>query len=200
MSPYQSTVPIPLIDNSCSVASVSGCQALLYSLGVFFIISLPSTSLLFFLRLRAVFSESKVVVYLFGVLWLAVLAVSPLYMVNLQGCKSPPLRIKPIQMQKCLSVIMLTAEIPFTRRCNITFAEEYSVTPLILASLHDTFIFFAISFRLVVTSVEAVSFRTGLQTFFQGRGLHNVSKSLLQSGQIYYGCAHQHLSLYWNIH
>jgi len=77
--------------------------------------------------------------------------------------------------------------IPFTARCNITFAEEYSITPLILASLNDTFIFFAISIRLAATSIDAVSFRTGLQAFFRGNGLHSVSKSLLQSGQVYYG-------------
>ncbi|KZP07076.1 hypothetical protein FIBSPDRAFT_965946 [Athelia psychrophila] len=146
-----------------TVASVSRCQALLYSLGVFFIISLPSTSLLFFIRLRAVFSHSNVVVYFFGLLWVAVLAVSPLYMVHLQA-----------------------SQIPFTARCNIISAEQYSITPLILASLNDTFIFFAISFRLIATSVDAVSFRTGLQAFFRGNGLHSVSKALLQTGQAYY--------------
>ncbi|KAF7972951.1 hypothetical protein HWV62_16520 [Athelia sp. TMB] len=67
------------------IAPVANCQSLEYSIGVFFEISVPATSYLFFLRVRAVYNRSKVITAIFGCLWIAIKGSSLVMLIGMKG-------------------------------------------------------------------------------------------------------------------
>lgn len=67
------------------VAPSPNCAALQYVEGVFFAIGVPSTSLLFLLRVRAVYGNSKLVTAFFGIIWLAISGTSVLILTGISG-------------------------------------------------------------------------------------------------------------------
>ena len=67
------------------VAPSPNCAALQYVEGVFFAIGVPSTSLLFLLRVRAVYGNSKLVTVFFGITWLAISGTSVLILTGISG-------------------------------------------------------------------------------------------------------------------
>ena len=72
-----------------SVGSVRHCQALLYTTGGFYALALPSTSLLFFYRVRAVYGNSRVITCFFGFAWMTTLGLSVLVPLSIDGDVSP---------------------------------------------------------------------------------------------------------------
>lgn len=62
---------LPSLLTSRTVAPVAQCQLLLDFIAFFFVVAMPATSLLFFFRVRAVWSNSKMISYFFGLMWLA---------------------------------------------------------------------------------------------------------------------------------
>lgn len=67
------------------VAPVRHCQALLYILGSFVALCLSFTSLLFLYRLRAVYSNSKIIQGFFNLLWMVLVGSSVLVPLSLEG-------------------------------------------------------------------------------------------------------------------
>ena len=80
---------------SILVALISDCAALRYVEGVFFEITLPATSLLFFFRVKGVYNNSRPITIFFGFLWLAIAGLSILTMFGIRG-------------SECLVFLMMT--------------------------------------------------------------------------------------------
>jgi hypothetical protein len=62
----------------------------------------------------------------------------------------------------------------------------YTIVPIILTAVNDTFVFLAISHRMLSSAMVGRTWSARAKSFFTGDGLHQLSKALLQSGQVYY--------------
>ncbi|KIM88286.1 hypothetical protein PILCRDRAFT_771075 [Piloderma croceum F 1598] len=145
------------------IAPVDDCNALKYVEGMFLEIGVAATSLLFFIRVRAVYNHSRIITASFGLLWLVVVS---LHILILLGVKRD--------------------RIPYTRRCIEGPAPKYTTVPIILTAVNDTLVFFAISYRMVSLAIASSTWSSRAKSFFMGDGLLNLSKALLQGGQVYY--------------
>jgi len=145
------------------VAPLRDCTALRYVEGIFFEVTLPATSILFFFRVKAVYNHSRIVTAFFGFLWLAITGLSVLVMLGIRG-----------------------ERIPYTQRCTEALAHAYTTVPIILASVNDTLVFLAISYRMVSLSLDSSTWTGKAKSFIMGDGLQHLSKALLHSGQAYY--------------
>jgi len=145
------------------VAPVAHCQLLLNFIAVFFVIAMPATSLLFFYRVRAVWSNSKVVSYFFGFMWFVIFGL----------CVPIPWAVKG-------------GHIGPTQRCINTVVHWFTSPPIVANAIYDTLIFLAISFRIVSYTIVGETWQARLKCFVSGDGLPRLSKGLLQGGQLYY--------------
>jgi hypothetical protein len=80
----------------------------------------------------------------------------------------------------------LAEHIPHTQLCTQGLAHTYTSVPIILSAANDTLIFLAISYRMLSLSMVGNTWSARTRSFFTGKGLHQLSKSVLQSGQAYY--------------
>jgi len=64
-------------------APIDNCTALHYVQGIFAEISIPATSLLFFFRVKAIYSHSRIVPAFFGVMWLGIAGLSIMIMLGI---------------------------------------------------------------------------------------------------------------------
>ncbi|THV02308.1 hypothetical protein K435DRAFT_565226, partial [Dendrothele bispora CBS 962.96] len=141
----------------------------------FFFAGIGTTTLLFYLRVRAIYNDNKVVRLLFLFLWLANLCIHSLDFLFVNGVHLGP-----------------------TDMCIFTDLKRvYAIVTATSIVIYDTMVFLAISYRLWRNSVlnmeEGVQSERGLAfdrtrttSFFSGRGLPAFSKTLLQEGQVYY--------------
>ncbi|KIM89283.1 hypothetical protein PILCRDRAFT_813213 [Piloderma croceum F 1598] len=143
---------------------IDNCALLKYIEGIFFAIGGSATSLLFFLRVRAVYSRSRIITAFFGILWLGIAGTSILIMLGITG----------------------RDHIPYTRRCMVGPPHKYVTVPIVLTAVNDTLVFLAISYRMVFSAMVSCTWGARARLFFTGEGLHQLSKALLQSGQVYY--------------
>ena len=150
-------------------APISNCFHSLMAVSVLFVFAMPSTSLLFFLRARAVFHANPFATAIFGVLWLGVLG----------GSMTPITAFKGVNLGP-------------TRHCTIGIIRFYSVTAAITPLINDSIVFFAISWRLCANTKADPSLRNDVRTMVFGDHLPAFSKSLLQDGQVYF------LSVFYN--
>ncbi|KZT12693.1 uncharacterized protein LAESUDRAFT_668555 [Laetiporus sulphureus 93-53] len=139
------------------------CQALELTLDVCFALAVPATCLLFFFRIRAVFSGNLYVQAFFFVVWLSVVAGS---FTIIEAVKATNIGPTPYCLNASLKAYVSAA----------------GITPLI----HDTLVFLAISFRLVMNAHGDDRLTTRVRTFWSGKYLPAISKALLQDGQAYY--------------
>ncbi|KZP20704.1 hypothetical protein FIBSPDRAFT_533844 [Athelia psychrophila] len=125
-------------------------------------VAATSTSLLFFFRMRAVYSGSRPVMTVFAFVWVLLILTPIIGVFRL--------------VQKCGGPIC-----PHLNHLALPF--ETSIF------LHDTLVFLCISHKIYGNSFSAAPrSRFGkVKRFFSGQGLHAVSKALLLSGQLYYG-------------
>jgi len=144
-------------------APVAHCQNFLYFVASSFVLAMPATSLLFFFRVRAVWSNSKIITAFFGMLWLGNLGTSVLVPFAVDG-----------------------AHIGTTQRCIDTAVRSYASTPIVLNAINDTLIFIAISLRIVAFTVAGDTWGAHIRSFVSGDGLPRMSRALLQGGQLYY--------------
>jgi len=123
-----------------------------------------ATSLLFFFRIRAVYNHCRVIKYLFSVLWI-IIVLSP-------------------------TAILYTVDDPCKtgRNSDCNYARPLSLVANGTMCLNDTLVFILISHQMYSNSaVHRHGPRDNIKLFFRGHGLYNISKSVLQSGQLYYG-------------
>ncbi|TFK38697.1 hypothetical protein BDQ12DRAFT_605428 [Crucibulum laeve] len=168
---YLSRLAITLACILASLVFQSECP-LLAIICVSIVLTVSMTSMLFLLRVKAVYHDSKVAVCLFVFLWLVVLGVSILTPVGLswtnvgttQHCNAAaPGNAKYIQ---CLAIVLL---------------------------INDTIVFLAISYRVLKFPLIDYSLKSWAKVFFDKGSLPIVSHLLLQSGQYYYlisSCIH----------
>ncbi|KDR72366.1 hypothetical protein GALMADRAFT_229145 [Galerina marginata CBS 339.88] len=128
-----------------------------------FPLAVSSTSFLFFLRVRAIFIHNKAVVAFFAFMWLTVLAGT---LTATQGVAG--------------------GEIGTTKYCTHVKMEHYISAAAITPLVHDTLVFLAISWRLMMNSYIDISLKGGVRTLFFGEYLPALSRALLQDGQVYY--------------
>ncbi|KAI0795904.1 hypothetical protein C8Q75DRAFT_711227 [Abortiporus biennis] len=143
------------------VGQVGDCHALAKAIGWCGALAMPLNSLLFFFRVRAVFNSNRIIVFLFGLLWLATL-----------GCISAPFAVDGIH-------------IGTTKNCVNSNVKSYSSAGIIIVGVHDTLVFFAITTRLTMYSL-ADNWAERIKAFFSGKGMGHMSKTLLMTGQLYY--------------
>ncbi|KAL6308126.1 hypothetical protein BKA93DRAFT_726060 [Sparassis latifolia] len=145
------------------IASVGSCQALQVALASCFTVGVPATSALFYLRICAVFRNSRPIIIIFGLLWLSILAT----------CLTIPFAIGG-------------THIGTTDRGINSKVKPFSSSAIITNTVNDTFVFLAISFRLVSFSMQGNTIGDRFRSFVRGDGLPKFSKLLLQGGQMYY--------------
>ncbi|RDB23091.1 hypothetical protein Hypma_009730 [Hypsizygus marmoreus] len=138
------------------------CQVDEKTLCVLFHVAFSSTALLFFLRVRAVFNDNKYVIRFFFILWLAVLGGS-----------------------LTVSTVGGATEIGPTHHCNPKPLKTYIIAAPITFAINDTFVFLAISWRLLMNSWDPDVKRSFKVVAF-GEYLPRFSQALLQDGQVYY--------------
>ncbi|KAJ6568812.1 hypothetical protein B0H19DRAFT_1024113 [Mycena capillaripes] len=142
---------------------VGRCVTLGMILDCLYPIVIPSTSLLFFHRVRAIYDGRRAVTLVFGFLWIAELA----------ACIGVPISTK-------------ATNIGPTRYCVIAQLAPYAGAAPIISTVFDTAVFIAISYRLVGNTHVDYSWLDQVRAFFRGAYLPSFSKSLLVDGQMYY--------------
>ncbi|TFK41526.1 hypothetical protein BDQ12DRAFT_764936 [Crucibulum laeve] len=144
-------------------APIKRCAMFRTVTNVFYLTSIPMTSFLFFLRVRAVYNRNIYVTVIFLTLWLAVTGY-------------------------CLSLVTIIKGVNIgpTDYCTDTPLETRDGGTGIGIFIHDTLVFLAISWRLFSISHVENDARRGLKVIVFGRYLPAFSKALLHDGQVYY--------------
>jgi len=135
------------------------CERLPRVIGWCWVVAIPSTSLLFLFRIRAVFDGRPWIIGFFVMLWLA----------NLGGSITVPFAL-------------FGGNIANTNRCVPTGVKSFSSAGIIITAVNDTLVFAAISWRIIMDT--ALSGK--LKSFIRGRSLPYISRELLRGGQQYY--------------
>lgn len=148
---------------SCiAVAPVENCQAVTVSAAIIGTLAVPLNCLLFYFRIRAVFSGSRLITVFFGFLWVCTLGASI----------TAPFGTGAIH-------------IGTTKNCISNKFKNFISAGLIAAAVNDTLVFLFISAKLISSSFTD-SWKGRFTLFFSGRGMGKVSRVLLQTGQLYY--------------
>ncbi|PPR04830.1 hypothetical protein CVT24_010251 [Panaeolus cyanescens] len=124
---------------------------------------LPFSSLLFFLRVQAIYEHNKYIVGFFFISWLGVLG----------GCITPIFGLSG-------------SNIGITPYCLNTRLESYVSAAGLGPLINDTLVFIATTWRLVQNAYAEEGLKGNLKTAFLGYRLPMLSKALLQDGQVYY--------------
>ncbi|KAF9262398.1 hypothetical protein L218DRAFT_960213 [Marasmius fiardii PR-910] len=147
------------------VGNVSDCQKLQVALGIFYVLTTAFTSLLFLLRVIAVWNRNKWIVATFTFFWLGTVGATVTVPVGISGGHIGP-----------------------TKACINTRVEGYAEATAIASMINDSAVFFAITYRILMNSLMEERPSVRLQTFI-GKGssfLPTLSRNLLRSGQHYY--------------
>ncbi|KAJ6497369.1 hypothetical protein C8R45DRAFT_982680 [Mycena sanguinolenta] len=136
------------------------CYAFEIAFDSFYPASTGATSLLFFIRVRAVYGGQRFVTYFFGFLWISVVVMSILVPIGTDSTK-------------------------FGSSCIVTKIHSWVGAPGIVLTVHDTSVF-AISYRLLSNSHVEYTAGQRVGAFFRGANLHAFSKVLFRDGQLYY--------------
>ncbi|KAF8187893.1 hypothetical protein K438DRAFT_2149903 [Mycena galopus ATCC 62051] len=142
---------------------VGECRALNLALGILYPVAIPSTALLFFFRVRAIYGGARKVTIIFGLMWIAALAT----------CVIVPLAIGGINIGP-------------THYCMPSELIPYAGAAGIASAVFDTGVFLAISYKLVQNTAVEYSSAGKLRAFLTGAHLPSFSKSLFIDGQVYY--------------
>ncbi|KAF9527236.1 hypothetical protein CPB83DRAFT_769032 [Crepidotus variabilis] len=126
-------------------------------------IAVPSTSLLFFFRVCALYNHNRYLVAFFFISWLSVVAGA---ITTTQGITGGPIGL--------------------TKYCINTRLESYVSLACIPPFVNDTLVFCATTWALMQNSYADGSLRNGLKVMVFGRYLPSFSRAILQDGQVYY--------------
>src|ERR1700733_4271331 len=110
--------------NVLAAASLTNSKAVIIALGSVLVLQVPSTSALFFFRVKAVYYNNKIVTIFFGVLWLSMSALCFLF----------PQAVSATRIGTTQTL------------CIITRIAPYVSAPIFVHVAFDTLVFFAISF------------------------------------------------------
>ncbi|KAF7362549.1 hypothetical protein MVEN_00603100 [Mycena venus] len=138
------------------------CQAAIITFTTFYPLSIGSTSLLFFFRVRAVYGGHHLVTLIFGILWVFVLGSA----ITVPTLGSHAARIGS--------------------SCILTEVSQYAWLPGVALAINDTSVFLAISYRLLANTCTDYTPWERIQALFRGPNLHTFSKVVFKDGQKYY--------------
>ncbi|KZP29605.1 hypothetical protein FIBSPDRAFT_195126 [Athelia psychrophila] len=141
----------------------NSCDGFWSAIGTAIAITIGSTSFLFLLRVRAVYLGSRNVTAVFGVLWLITMGLVIL-----------------------AAVTTHLGHAPGTELCGVITDTKYLPLPSISSFVNDTLIFMAIAYRLAANASIEHTWRSWIPDMLQSKGLFRMSRSLMQSGQLYY--------------
>ncbi|KAF5344034.1 hypothetical protein D9757_010062 [Collybiopsis confluens] len=127
-----------------------------------FPIGMAGSSLLFFLRARAVYMGHKYITALFAFLWLSTLA----------ACLTIPFATYPD-----------TTNIENTAYCVTVATKDFAVAAVVVPTVTDIIVFLAISYRLMS---HGFTESRGIGNRILGRNLPAFSRALLRDGQKYF--------------
>lgn len=150
---------------------IGECSVLRVLIGVFFLSTLGSTSLLFYIRVRAIFENSMVATIVFGFVWLSILTTA-----FLAPFASRVEYIGPTQF------------------CRIIFDYPFGFPtwPILVMTGFDALVFLAIAWKLIkgvgayVPTQGQNSKWKNIKMFVTGEGLPLFSKFLLCGDRKYY--------------
>ncbi len=148
-------------------APIGHCAFSKKLVSIFYVIAVPSSELLFFLHVRAVYIDNKAVVRFFMFMWIACVAGS---------------------------VTPATAAFTVSRGINIGVTEYCTTLPVIptytgasaiIPGVNDTLLFFALAWRVQRHSYVDHGPIGSFKSIVLGQHLPRFSKALLQNGQAY---------------
>ncbi|THU98147.1 hypothetical protein K435DRAFT_721083 [Dendrothele bispora CBS 962.96] len=150
------------------------CTAATRALKALFFVGMSSTTLLFFLRVRAIYSNSRSFQAFFLCFWLATVGCSTLDLLLVEGVRLGP-------TQGCIFA---------------NLKKLYAIIPAVAVLVHDTVVFIGISYKLFLFTEYSRSSRSQRRTrvqlrgdsvgFLSGKGLPALTRAVLQDGQVYY--------------
>jgi FtsH-binding integral membrane protein len=149
--------------DALAAVPTANCNAVMGAIGASFVIAVPSTSALFFFRVKAVYHNNVIITAVFGFLLLGQFAISFM-----------------------IPVVARATHIATTQRCINAQDPSWITTPVLLSCINDSLVFIAISLRITSSSITGDTLRERMWGFFRGAGLPYLSKSLLKGGQLYY--------------
>ena len=127
-------------------------------------ICIPTTSLLFFFRVRAVFSRSKYIIWFFGFMWLGVVGA------ELTAPHS-----------------LFATRIGSTRYCTVGTVKPFAVPVCVIVPLvNDTLVLLAVTVGLVMNTHLEPTLKDGIRTVMHGDYLPAFSRAMLRDNQMYY--------------
>lgn len=151
-------------------APVENCVTLSKVTCAVYHVTVSSTALLFFLRVRAIFNRNKYITTGFFLLWLAVLGGSLTSVLSLSG-----------------------VHIGNTKYCVFSNFKSYRSAANITLAAFDTCVFIAITWHLSNSQYSIKNDDSILKKFdLLGRYLPAFSRALLHDGQKYYMYSHFH--------
>ncbi|KAF4618686.1 hypothetical protein D9613_009933 [Agrocybe pediades] len=143
-------------------APLSHCENI-HHLQALYPIAIPSTALLFFFRVRAMYEGNRLVVGFFSFMWFAVLA----------GSITPTIGVN-------------ATRIGSTNYCVNLGLAPYVSAACIVPFINDTLTFLATSWKLWQNAHVPQSIHNNVQVMVFGHHLPSFSKALLKDGQAYY--------------
>ncbi|KAF9552837.1 hypothetical protein CPC08DRAFT_698243 [Agrocybe pediades] len=143
-------------------APLSHCENV-HRLQALYPILIPSTSLLFFFRVRAMYSDNTKVVVFFFLLWLAVIGGSITPIIGVSAMNIGP-----------------------TDYCINSGLKLYVSAACIVPFVHDTLVFCATSWRLWKNAHITQNIHNNVKVMVLGHHLPSFSRALLKDGQAYY--------------
>ncbi|KAF7969572.1 hypothetical protein HWV62_26871 [Athelia sp. TMB] len=149
-----------------TTAQLHSCTPISALLGTVFVLSVASTSMMFLLRVRAVYLNSTRITTLFALMWLGTVTLTVVTDLNMRADHQLGSRI-----------------------CIDEDLARYAAFPVYATFFGDTMVFVAITYRLMADAATGDDWHSRLLSMVQGRGLRRLSRSLLQSGQLYYFAA-----------
>ncbi|TCD60972.1 hypothetical protein EIP91_009237 [Steccherinum ochraceum] len=147
-----------------SVAMVENCHALGLAEGWTGSLQYVFNALLFVFRIRGVFFHQRYIVWFFYFMWLAVFAACLVAPFGLDSVALPPSGL-------CVNTRLVNA----------------SAAGVITSAVNDTLIFVFITGKLVLQAHDdAGTAKSFFHIFFSGKGMGEISRVVLQTGQLYY--------------
>jgi hypothetical protein len=144
------------------------CNTAFVAFSAFFPIGTSGSALLWLFRLRAIYGGNRIVTFIFGSLWLALVGASvtlPIAGVITTSLENPP-------------------------GCLVVRSKKYDGAFGIILTVYDTLVFLAISYRLasIFPKTEQQTQWEQIKALFSGSNLPAFSKTLFTDGQMYYLC------------
>ncbi|KJA26661.1 hypothetical protein HYPSUDRAFT_1063858 [Hypholoma sublateritium FD-334 SS-4] len=150
-----------------STAPIGRCALFNKIINFFYLISVPSSELLFFLHVRAVFIQNKPAVYFFMFLWICTM-LSTMTPIIAAYTVAPFINIGP------------------TRYCVGTLVPAYVGASAIVPLINDSILFFSLAWRLQSNVYIGADEKRQFKGVVAGTYLSRLQRALFQNGQAYF--------------